>query len=126
EELSLGQDVPFYVKAKKEKEEAIQEQIAANRKNPTGILPEQQSGVNNAVVVNKPASSVKTNTVPVDNTIAMPEEKVVSTNIALEQQTAVKRNETSGTKTVKTNTAVAETGAAVKDEAAKQVIKSGI
>ncbi len=105
EELSMGQDIPYFVEAKKAKEESIARQIEADRKKTTSFLPEQQKSVSNTMAVNKPTSTVKANTVPVDNTIAVPEEKPSITRVQPEQQAVVKQ--TTGEKPstrVKTNT----------------------
>ncbi len=105
EELSMGQDIPYFVEAKKAKEESIARQIEADRKKTTSFLPEQQKSVSNTMAVNKPTSIVKANTVPVDNKIAVPEEKPSITQVQPEQQTVVKQTTSEKPSTrVKTNT----------------------
>ena len=116
EELSLAKEVPFYVAAKKAKEDAIVKQAAIDRNRPTSIGLEQQTGMNTGVAVNKPVSAVKTNTVVVDNTILVQEEKI-TTSIPTEQ-IAVAKNDIANKPTtpVKTNTVAVDNTILVQEE----------
>jgi hypothetical protein len=116
EELNLAKEVPFYVTAKKAKDEAITKQLAAERNRPTSISLVQQEGINTDLAVSKPSTAVKTNTVAVDNTILVQEEKIV-TNIPTEQiETTKKDVANKPATTVKTNTIAVDNTILVQDE----------
>lgn len=116
EELNLAKEVPFYVAAKKAKDEAIAKQIAADRNKPTSINPEQQTGINTGVAVSKPVSAVKTNTVAVDNTILVQEEKI-ATSIPTEQVATTKNDIANKPSTaVKTSTVAVDNTILVQEE----------
>ncbi|HEX7846581.1 MAG TPA: hypothetical protein VF476_12340, partial [Chitinophagaceae bacterium] len=122
EELNLAKEVPFYVEQKKIKDEAIAKQLVANKTKPSNIRTVEQNGIDRTATVSKP-SSVKTNTVAIDNAVVTPDERAQQTGIATEQQTGISKPGLASNKpstSVKTNTIAVNNEIVTPDERAQQ------
>lgn len=119
EELNLAKDIPFYTTARKAKDEAIANQLAAERKASASIKTEEQTGLNRSGT-KIPSTAVKTNTIAVTNEVVTLDEKSHQTGIATEQQAALNKNVNKPSTTVRTNTVAVNNQVVTLDERAHQ------
>jgi hypothetical protein len=119
EELNLAKDIPFYITARKQKDEEIAKQLEAGRIPATSIRTEQQSGLAKGSAA-KSTIGVKTTTIPVTNEVVSLDERTTQTNVTTEQQSSLAKSRNTPGIGVKTNTVPITNEVVSLDERANQ------